>query len=323
MKDYRNKRILIAPLNWGLGHASRCIPIINKLKEHNEVILAADGNAYDFLKIEQPDLELIRFQDVHIQYGNTPFWLLGFLFKIPSLIRWYRKEQSLTQEIVKKYRPDVMISDNRYGVFSPDTESIVLTHQIHLRASVLSPVVNCFIRKLLARFDQCWVPDYAGKQNLSGELSHGQIHKDIDLCYIGPLSRMEYRESDKIEYSWLAVVSGPEPQRTRFEEQVIGFFEKQREPCCLVRGVTKQATKLTCSEHINVIDFADSKKLNHLIVNSDNILCRSGYSSLMDMWRLKKSAYIIPTPGQPEQKYLWQYHRNNFFRCGLNLLDRT
>ena len=66
------KRILVAPLNWGLGHATRCIPIIRALKAHNfEPVIASDGAALQLLKKEFPDLEHVELPSYNITYPKN------------------------------------------------------------------------------------------------------------------------------------------------------------------------------------------------------------------------------------------------------------
>ena len=221
MKELAKKRILIAPLNWGLGHATRCIPLIQDfLQKGYKVLLASDGRALELLKIEYPNLETLELPSYNISYPQK-FFLLRMLLQFPRVTYAIIAEHLRIQKIVRQYQINEILSDNRFGCFHPKCKSIFMTHQLHIIIpnSMLQAVIR-WINKTWIRtfFKECWIPDNEGKPNLSGKLSHGVNMPN--LHYIGILSRMKRMELKK-EYDWIAILSGPEPQRTLLEQKVI------------------------------------------------------------------------------------------------------
>lgn len=299
----RKKKVLIAPLNWGLGHATRCIPIIRNLIDLDvEVILASDGRAHTLLSKEFPDLQLVELPAYNITYQRKNF-VFGLMLQLPKMAYAVWREYRQVGRLVKTQHIDAIISDNRFGCFARKVPSVFITHQINLMVPNIS-------LQTLARwgnrfwintfFDTCWVPDLDGEPNLSGELSHGMKMKSV--IYLGVLSRMKYQEVEK-KYDLIAVLSGPEPQRTYLEEMVWQQCRKIPQSVLIVGG-KPEIQEHTFEQNIEYIAFMTSEELNHVMLASDVVLSRSGYSTLMDLVFLNKKAILIPTPGQTEQEYL-------------------
>jgi predicted glycosyltransferase len=320
LAEIKNKTVLISPLNWGLGHASRCIPIIRSLSKENRIIIAAHGNAYTYLCKECPDFKIIPLPDIEIRFSGTIAGYVSLGFKIPYFIRSYYREKKLVAQLVSEEKIDVIISDNRYGVWHPETENYLITHQVTILFPWLGKVLSNISKKLISNFDHCLIPDNAGEDNLSGALSHGDDIPD-NCVYIGALSRFKAEESQLQVYDYLAIISGPEPGRSHIEKRVSDFFGRHPEKkCCLIRGVVSSNQKVRVEGNVHVYDFADTRLINQLINQSENIICQSGYSTLMDMKKLNKRAYMFPTKGQTEQEYLYRINKDRFFRCGERLL---
>ncbi len=302
----KNKKILFAVLNWGLGHATRSIPLINELiKNNNEIILASDGQALDLLQKEFPKLQSEKLPAYNIHYSSNKYlFLIDLVFQTPKIIKAIRNEHQKTKELVSKYNIDYIISDNRYGVYQKDVYSVFMTHQLR----VLSGLTTWFstkIQKKLIKSNEIWIPDFEGDDNLSGKLSHN-VKIDKKTIYLGVLSRFKYKEVPK-QYDILAILSGVEPQRSLLEKILLREFQKSDKKIGLVQGVVENEQKLTHINGIDIYNYLLSDELENLINASEIIISRSGYTSIMDYYVLKKKVFFIPTPGQTEQIYLAKY----------------
>ena len=295
------KRILIAPLNWGIGHATRCIPLINALISHNyEVVIAADKRPLHLLITEFPDLEIVRFPGYNIKYSKYFPMSISMLLQLPKLLWNIKKEHETLNQIIDDYKIDGVISDNRFGLFTSKVPSVFITHQLQIQSPYFSDEIRKFNYKYINKFDVCWIMDDE-KENLAGSLSKPKLLPNNSL-YIGAQSRFEKREEEK-EYDFLAIVSGPEPQRTILEKGLIKALKDREEKSLILLGkpelnTGEQLGNLTIKSHLS------AKDLNTAILQSELIICRPGYSTIMDLAKLEKKAFFIPTPGQTEQEYL-------------------
>jgi uncharacterized protein (TIGR00661 family) len=298
-------RILVAPLNWGLGHATRCIPIIKELEKSDfEIVIASDGEALALLKKEFPSLIHLELPSYNIRYTKKGYLLKWKLilesFRIQKVIK---QERRRTEEIVEQYGITGIISDNRFGVRSNRlNKNIFITHQINVlsgRFTFLSSFIN---RQYLKKFDQCWIPDYEGPTNLSGKLGHPRNLPD-NCRYIGLLSRFQKLKTP-VKYDYLLLLSGPEPQRTLLENILLKAFENTSLKIKMVRGTFKASSIRTTNPNIHITDHLLGKSLEKVINESEYVISRPGYTSLMDLAKLEKKAFFIPTPGQEEQNYL-------------------
>ena len=322
----KKKTVIVAPLNWGLGHATRCIPIIEALQEAGAtVILASDGGALALLRREFPHVRAVELPAYNIRY---PFrsMTLSMAVQGHKILRGCVLEYFWLKKFLKKEAVDAVISDNRFGFFSRSTHSIFMTHQVQILIPMrfLQPFVNVVNHFFIRRFDALWIPDVASEQNLAGDLASPffveKLSKKLTINYLGTLSRMRNFAAE-LKYRAIIVLSGPEPQRTVLEEKILNQLEKiilaenldEKEApqyldrFCLVRGVSDNNLTIKTDNYINKIDIHNvltGKELNKKIMESDVVICRSGYSSLMDLVALQKKALLIPTIGQTEQAYL-------------------
>lgn len=307
------KKILVAVLNWGLGHASRCVPIINELiRSGASVCIASDGRALELLKKEFPGLPFFKLPNYGVKYFSKNM-ALNMLATAPRMAAAILQEYFLLIKIIKENKIDGIVSDNRLGCFSKKIPAIFVTHQINLIGpnklmQYLGRLINYFFIK---KHGTCWVPDVAGEPNLSGKLSHNVLIKNV--VYIGALSRMKKHESPN-KYRVVAVLSGPEPQRTNLEKVIIEQAKKMPHQFLIIQGKTEKKEHFFIGENIEVKSFLNSKELNEAILSSEIYVGRSGYSSIMDLIKLNIPALLIPTPGQTEQEYLSELlAKNNFF----------
>ena len=298
------KRILVAPLNWGLGHASRCIPIINDLILHNfEPVIASDGAALKLLRKEFPFLEHHILPGYDIIYSKSKgFFKAKLLFQTPKIIEAIRQENKITRELVSSRNISGIISDNRWGVRSEDIPSVFITHQLKVLSGNTTYLSTKIQQKLISKFTECWVPDFENEPNLSGEMGHLD-KSNFPVKYIGPLSRFSKMELPN-KYKYAIVLSGPEPQRGLLEKKLLKKFENYPSPVLFIRGVLEKESKRKVIGKLMIYNFLFGKELEEELNSSEFIICRSGYTSIMDLAYLEKKAFLIPTPGQPEQEYL-------------------
>jgi len=301
------KTILVAPLNWGLGHATRCIPIIQGLLDNDyKVLLASDGEALDLLRKEFADLPFIELPSYNIKYSNrSRFFKLKMILNSFSILNAITSEKRLVKQLVSEEKIDGIISDNRLGVRHKKIPSVFVSHQITVLSGSTTFLSTLLHQAYIKKFNVCWVPDVSGKTNLSGKLSHFK-YSELNLNYIGVLSRMKKVDLEK-RYDCLILLSGPEPQRTLLQERLLAEFKNIDKQILFVLGKVEAAQKITTLNSITIYNFMLSHELEIAINESETIIARSGYTTLMDMAILKKKLFLIPTPGQYEQEYLAKY----------------
>lgn len=314
--------ILVAPLDWGLGHATRCVPLIHQLLDRNHnVILAADGRAWDFLKQEFPYLKLIRLPGYKINYPSKGSFFLKILTLVPAFYRQINKGHKSLKRIIKEYNINAVISDNRYGLWCEKIPSVFIGHQMMIKLPGFMKWSEWLIHKInlsfIKRFDECWIPDYQGKFILSGDLAH-KYELPSKFHFLGPLSRFHLQTEQEWKYvdpelrnNLLIILSGPEPQRSILEKKLYTQLEKTGRYATVVRGVTEKSGEFYLNERIRVLHHVNTKELKELILYAGLVVCRPGYSSIMDLAAAGKKAIFIPTPGQTEQLYLARYFFQN------------
>ncbi|MBC7846781.1 MAG: glycosyltransferase [Flavobacterium sp.] len=298
------KTILIAPLNWGLGHATRCIPIIKALQENDYIpIIASDGVALELLRKEFPYLQSLELPSYQIEYaknGKNFKWKL--LQNCPKMIEAVLEEKKTIKKWVKKHRIDGIISDNRLGVFSQKVPSVFITHQLNVMTGNTTWITSKLHQHIIKKYVECWVPDFEEIPNLSGKLGH--IKKaDFNIKYIGPLSRIQKKIIPK-RYDLMIILSGPEPQRGLLEEKLKKEILRFEGKIVFIKGIVEVEQKKEDTDNVTFYNFMNSRQLEQTFNESETILCRSGYTTIMDLAKLGKKAFFIPTPGQYEQEYL-------------------
>ena len=298
------KTIFVAPLYWGLGHAARCIPIINALLQQNyNVLLGSDSAALLFLRKEFPALPYVELPSYNITYpknGSNFKWKM--LWNLRNIQKAIASEKKIIEELVSEDKIQGIISDNRLGVRDKRVPSAFITHQLHVLTGNTTYFSSKLHQNYIQKYDECWVPDVDRKENLSGRLGH--LEKPIfPVKYIGPISRFQKKELPK-KYDVLVLISGPEPQRTLFEEKMIEAFKASKKSILLVQGVVEAEQKQCMRGNVNVINFMLSGELERAINESEVVVSRSGYTTILDLAGLEKKSYFVPTPGQYEQEYL-------------------
>ncbi len=335
------KRILVAPLDWGLGHATRLVPVVNELVTAGfVVVLAADNKPYSFLANEFPDLEIIKFPSYKIEYSSGETQVLAMLRSAPKIIFGIWREHRALKKIVAKHKIDIVLSDNRFGLWNSDVFSIYMSHQIAIKMpdklKFAEPFFYTFHRFFINKYNLCWIPDNEKTNSFSGDLSSKKtLPKNAE--FIGILSRfssMKPLENSQFKRADIMVVaSGPEPQRSLFERVVASEIACSGYSVVFVRGMAKTQFPIEIKHNWQVFNHLDTSEMLNCLVGSKHIICRSGYSSIMDLATLGLTAILIPTPGQSEQEYLAEYlSANGYFysikqkdfsldkamRCGAN-----
>lgn len=260
---------------------------------------------------EFPLLKKIHIEPYDIKYSKTLPLTIKLLMEAPRILKVIKKEKQQLEHIIKEHHIDVVISDNRFGLSSKNAECIYITHQLHIQAGLFSGISNKIHHSYMKEFDSVWIPDFENEKDcLAGKLSRNTLFKNVK--YIGALSRLVFCNKEEQKYDYLCLLSGPEPLRTKLEEQLIKRANLSDKKICIVRGTTKKLKSFT-NKNVTVFDLPNAKELGQLIVNSTIVVCRSGYSTLMDLHHLQKTnCILVPTPGQDEQEYLAMYWEQKF-----------
>jgi len=328
-KENRN-RVLVCPLGWGLGHASRLIPIIERFQKSGDtIIIAGDELQILYLKEFFPDIKTLNFPSFKVKLAkgsNQLIPILGIAIRLPYHTL---REHFVLKGIVKKHRINLIISDNRYGLWCKGIKSILITHQLSVLFpkpfKFIGPVGAWFIRKISRKFSFCWIPDYPGVNNLAGDLSHLPI-LPLNARYVGLLSRFQ-KLSLKVntqEWDLVGIASGPSPQREILIDLISNLARINNLKALIIKGNPSEGTKVIekggifYAGHLNDVDF------QRAIQSSKYLITRAGYSTIMDLAAIGIAGLIVPTPGQTEQEYLANYlsSRGIFKSCKQYELEK-
>ena len=312
---YRKKPVvLLSPLDWGLGHTTRCIPIIHELIRLGcEVIIACNSTQKLLLQQEFPQLLYEHLQGYDLRYGKTRWGTPGrILLQLPKILIKINNENKWLNIFLKKRPVDIIISDNRFGFYSRSVYSVFITHQLSIKTA-MGKITNRFVQWLnyrrIARFAACWVPDFKGANALAGQLSNPVKLPPVPVQYIGGLSRLQLCSnfSDVDPVDLLIILSGPEPQRTIFENKLLAELQEYAGRAVLVRGLPQNEPAVEQKNNVTIYNYAPVSVINKLICSARYIISRGGYTTIMDIMKLGKKSIVVPTPGQAEQEYLALY----------------
>ena len=307
--------ILICPLEWGLGHAARMIPIARKLLElNNNVFIGAGEKHLALFRVEMPDLRLISFPGFSPGYSRYLPQYIFLLLKTPLLLYHIIAEHYRLKKIVRDYKIGIVISDNRFGLWDRNITSVYVTHMLriplpkHLR--LLESIGMTLHRYVIKNYSLCFIPDLPGDLNISGRLSHG-IKMPGNARYIGLLSRFTSGNTKQInpfDYPHNTVIlSGPEPQRSILKQKLTKALSQKEPPTVMLEGKPGKDESSEKKGNIIFYNHLPSGKMKALIESGNYIISRSGYTTIMDLVSLGRTALLIPTPGQTEQEYLAEY----------------
>lgn len=326
----KQKTILVCPLDWGLGHATRCIPLIRQfINENSKVLVGSSGSQKVLLQKEFPSLTFIDLKGYEVEYPKSGSMALKILLQLPKINSAIKDENNWLAKIIDEHQIDLVVSDNRYGLWSKKVKSVLITHQIFVKAPFVEWMIERLLKRYFDNFDEIWIPDVEGENNLSGDLSHKKPLSE-KFKFIGLLSRFShkidnssvsqkcgtYREDDDFEFDFIAIVSGPEPQRSIFENIILKQVESSNLKGILVRGIPEDNSECKIQNaELKVFNHLETDEFLHYLKKSKVVISRSGYSTIMDLAILVKKAILVPTPGQTEQEYLANYHsqKGRFF----------
>ncbi len=311
--DNGAKKVLVCPLGWGLGHASRDIPIIDHfLKLGCEVLVAGDSQQLSLLNQRFPGVKSILFPSFKVKFSKrkSQLWpLTRITFILPFHII---KEHFSLKQLIREHQIDIVVSDNRYGLWNRHVKTILITHQLKVffpkPFRFLEPVGELFIKYFIKKFDECWVPDLLGNENLAGELSHPSVKID-NVKYIGVLSRFSNYEVDKSleAFDLIGIASGPSPQREMFIDEVAKLARRHLLKTLIMKGEPELGTIIHEVDGIKYVGHLEDYRFASYVKSAKHVICRAGYSTIMDMVALDVKPLIVPTPGQTEQEYLAKY----------------
>ena len=320
-KNTVKPRVLVAPLDWGLGHATRCIPIIRELMTQGCALwLAGEGAQEHLLKEEFPQLPFLQLEGYRIRYAKSSTGLVLNIFRqTKNILKAIKKENAWLKKMIHEYRFDAIISDNRFGLYHASVPCIFITHQLTIR-SPLGKWTEKFLQKrnykYINRFTECWVPDTNGEENLAGELSHPLMKPTIPVKYTGPLSRFDYfapsGNEDKKEHL-LIILSGPEPQRSILENKIVKEISHYHGTATIVRGLPGPSSLIPSTNMIHFYNHLPADEMYKEMLKAEFVISRCGYSTVMDLAVMQKKSILIPTPGQTEQEYLSKYVQQKHF----------
>ncbi|MCS6981547.1 MAG: hypothetical protein NZM65_05050 [Flavobacteriales bacterium] len=305
-------RVLVVALDWGWGHASRSIPVVRAFQKAGfRVWVGASGDQIDFYKKEIGDVAIFSMPGYEVRYSKYLPLTLGLLLRSPLFFAKFLEERRFVRRWAQIHRPHIVISDSRPGCCVPGPYNIYITHQVEVivtRCKPVDRVVSDFHRWMTRSYDEIWVPDVPERMGLSGNLGHPR-QDSTRLRYVGWLSRFSpLSPSHNYKYDVCFTLSGPEPHRSRFEERILaGIHQFPGHRFALVRGTLKPS-KIRWPSNVDVWDLAPVALLQELWQQSRTHVCRAGYSTLMDLAKAGCTAWIVPTPGQPEQQYLARLH---------------
>lgn len=313
LPEIKGKTIFYCVLNWGIGHATRSVPIIQHLIDNeNQVILFSDGEAENLLRASFPHLNIHTLPSYKIQYKSTRFLFLTIILQSSTRGKIIKKENKAIQEYHKKYNADIIISDNRYGCYIDGKENYLITHQLKLVSNFLVEKISLFfIKNLIKPYKEIWIPDIESVK-LSGNMTDVDVNvkkRWIGFPKINSIDTdMPNQEGHKNKIDLLILLSGPEPRRTELEATYLKIIPSLDRKVSFIAGNFSNKYNEFQRENLEYYSFKKYEETLQFIANADTIICRSGYSTLIDLYVLEKEKIIcVPTTGQPEQEYLADY----------------
>lgn len=271
------------------------------------VIVAASDSTKKLLQKEFPTILCIDLKGYRITYSKSR-WTFPFrvMLQIPKIFSIINYEHKWLQKIIDEYKIDLVISDNRFGLYSKKVPCIFITHQLKIKSTFrwTEKLLQLNNYRHIEKFDYCWIPDIDSKNNLSGELSHPKKLPNIPVHYIGLLSRFEKNISAEKKYDYCIVLSGPEPQRTILENKILKDIYQLKDKILLVRGLPSSEDIIPSTENVEIKNHLPGIQLQQAFQQSEYIISRSGYTTVMEILSLQKKSILIATPGQTEQEYL-------------------
>jgi len=323
------KKILVCPLPWGIGHTTRMIPLIRKLiMANHHVVFAGNSWQNELIKNEIKGIECIYFPGFTIRYSSFFPQFVIILLNYPLFVYHTIREHFILKRIIEKHNPDIVISDSRIGLWNKKIISVLVTHIIRVPFPrpfrFLENLTLPLSRAVINRFTYCFIPDFPGEINLSGRLSHW-CRLPENARFIGILSRFQSfpeplspsikllptdisRREEDISYIYCtAIMSGPSPQKELLASKIKDILLKTGKNSVILSGNISSESIIQKEDNIQIINHLPEDEFAEIVGRSEIIISRSGYTTVMELFSLGRSAILIPTPGQPEQEYLAEY----------------
>ena len=288
------------------------MPIIHDaIEKGHAVTIAASGPQKKLLQYYFPACNYVFIPGYHIKYSKKAWWLpVALFFQLPKIALAIYREHKWLQEHAHAF--DLVISDNRYGLFNSQLTTTFISHQLLVKApykwaeNLIQKIQYYFINK----FSACWVPDMPAYPGYAADLSHPINMPAIPVTYIGPLSQFSALNSASnnalpIKYKYCFLLSGPEPQRSILQHLIESDASKLKDQVILIEGRPSDLPNhYKVQGSLTKLRYASGQDLLDIIMQSEFVVCRSGYSTLMELLPIHKKMILIPTPGQTEQTYL-------------------
>jgi UDP:flavonoid glycosyltransferase YjiC (YdhE family) len=288
----QNQTVLISALDWGMGHTTRCYAVVRDLLAlNNQVIFAGNIKQTQWMLREFPSIQTEALAGYNIQLSSKQNTYLQLMRQFSQIKKAMKREKQWLANYCSEHPIDLIVSDNRYGFYHPEVISVLMTHQLNLQIPRFGKIVNQKLHGWIEQFDEVWVPDTV-EHELAGCLSTASLN--ISQQFIGPLNRFQKIETP-IVYDYLVILSGPEPERTHFLEQVMSWASERKKQIALVGAKV---------DGVHSIANPTTSELAKWIAESEIVISRAGYTTIMEMLSLNQKAILIPTKGQYEQEYL-------------------
>ncbi|MEF8794417.1 glycosyltransferase [Thiohalorhabdus sp.] len=323
------QRILFAVHDWGLGHATRDLVLIRGLLEaNNEVVVLSTGRALRLLQEEIGDrCELVELRDIPKPLSRRPAaFYVKMSLALPLVFATFVRERRFARALVARKGIDRIVSDSRFGVALREVPSYYVFHSLRQiipgRPYYLEKMVECAQKGLLSRARRILVPDEP-ENGLSGELAHDLSCDWGDrLRYIGALSSVS-AQAGQTGVDYFISISGAEPQRTLFEERVLAQVADLPGRVVVALGKPDSETRKPDQDRVVIYNYLNRQDQQAMMNRARLVICRSGYTTLMELAQLHKPALFVPTPGQSEQEHLADYHchRGHTYAVSQNDLD--
>lgn len=330
LKKVHKNNILVAPLDWGLGHTTRCLLIIKCLQSNGyNVFVAANTTQKQLIQTQlKSNVKFLELEGYNIKYSKTK-WSLPFkiAFQVPKILFKIYKEHVWLKKQIKEYKLHAVISDNRYGLFNKAISCVFITHQLQILApsnwmmGILRKINYFFINKYNALF----IPDVQEQPSAAGKLSHPKKKPSIKTVYLGLLNRFYENEVNPIEIKdneidICVLLSGPEPQRTILEDKILGQIQHiKSHKMVVLRGLPSSSEQINLNnQNLKIYNHLSQQTLYNLLLSSKIVVARSGYTTLMELLPMYKKLILIPTPGQTEQEYLAKHLANQHLAMYTN-----
>lgn len=312
--ENNKKKVLVVPLSWGLGHATRLIPVIRTLLDAGaEVVMGGGPEQRHILKKEFPELAVIPFPFLRIQLSKGHQQIFRLALQVPRFLLQIIREHQFLKNVLRDLSPDAVISDNCYGLWNRNVPCFFITHQLWIRLPgsirYLEQLVNRMNHWFIRHYTCCWIPDLPENNGLAGILSHTE-HSLPKVKYVGILSRFiqsaqPHQGQSGNDIKLLIILSGPEKQRTLFENRIRDLLKDL--PADFSYRVVRGLPSSTKTTETNWYNYADTSTLARFIREADLVISRAGYSTVMDLITMNKPAILVPTPGQTEQLSLAEH----------------